>query len=423
MMLLKYVTNYFFICAFLCTFQTFGQERVFTGDPDRAFEVARNLAFNENRKQAQDTLLLILTKYPDYHDVRSFLGSTYSWDGAYKKARKEFSYVLKKDPKRKNTWIAAINNELWGETPFNALELATTALGHYPDNTDILYLRAKAEENSNNPEEALRTINFVLNNNPDNKIAENYKERLINTLSFNTIGVNSSVDLYSKNERDPMQYHTLKYKRQTKYGSIIGKINFNRRFKKNGLQYEVDMYPKITKGFYAYVSFGVSNDDLFPSVRYGAELYKSLPKSFEMSLGFRGLKYTETTIIYTGSVGWYTGNSYWSFRTYITPGDTGSSKSGTLNYRKYRSDAENYFSVTAGIGFSPEIDPFPLNENEEAIFDLKSQKFNIGYYFTSSNKQNAWGTKFSLSHEEKSYSPDDYYLIYSLGISYSIKFK
>lgn len=65
------------------------------------------MAFNKKRKQAQDSLLLILTKYPNYHDIRSFLGSTYSWDGAYDKARKEFSYILKQSPKRLDTWEAA----------------------------------------------------------------------------------------------------------------------------------------------------------------------------------------------------------------------------------------------------------------------------------------------------------------------------
>ncbi|WP_299523306.1 YaiO family outer membrane beta-barrel protein [uncultured Lutibacter sp.] len=422
-MLSKSILKLLSLLLFISVYQSFAQQKVFNGNPDTAFEKARELAFNKQRKQAQDSLLFILTKYPDYLDIRSFLASTYSWDGAYKKARKEFSYVLNKDAKRKTDWIAAINNELWGEVPFNALELVNKALDHYPKDVDILLLKAKAEENSNNPEEALQTVKAVLRDSPENQKAKEYKQSLINGLSFNTIGFNSSIDLYSKNERDPMQYHTIKYGRQTKYGSITAKVNFNRRFQTNGVQYELDMYPKISKGLYAYVSAGVSNTSLFPSVRYGAELYKSLPKSFEISLGFRGLKYTETTTIYTSSVGWYTGNSYWSFRTYITPGDGGSSKSGTLNYRKYRSDAENYFSISAGIGFSPEIDPFPLNENEEAIFDLKSQKFNVGYYFTSNNKQHAWGTKFSLSHEEKSFSLGDYYLFYSLGVSYNVKFK
>ena len=91
------------IVAFLSIFQSFGQEKVFEGDPDSAFKKARELAFNQQRKQAQDTLLFILTKYPDYHDIRSFLASTYSWDGEYKKARTELSYILEKDPKNRLT--------------------------------------------------------------------------------------------------------------------------------------------------------------------------------------------------------------------------------------------------------------------------------------------------------------------------------
>ena len=185
------------VLLFLSTFQTFAQQKIFNGNPDTAFEKARELAFNKQRKQAQDSLLFILTKYPDYHDIRSFLASTYSWDGDYKKARKEFSYVLKKNPKRKTDWIAAINNELWGEAPFKALELAETALKHYPYDVDILYLKAKAEENSKNPEDALETIELAIEKNPDNEKVADYKDRLINSLSFNSIGINSSIDLYS----------------------------------------------------------------------------------------------------------------------------------------------------------------------------------------------------------------------------------
>ena len=245
MIQLKSVIKSISILLFLATFQVVAQQKVFNGNPDTAFKNARELAFNKQRKQAQDSLLFILTKYPDYLDIRSFLASTYSWDGAYKKARKEFSYVLKKNPKRKTDWIAAINNELWGETPFNALKLANTALKHYTNDEDLLYLKAKAEENSNNPDEALTTLKNILKNNPENDKAKSYKASLIHSLSFNTIGISSSVDLYDKNERDPMQYHTFKYSRQTKLGSITAKVNFNRRFQKNGVQYEVDMYPKI----------------------------------------------------------------------------------------------------------------------------------------------------------------------------------
>lgn len=412
----------FYITVVLFTVNVVAQQKVFTGNPDTAFKVARELTFNKHRKQAQDTLLLILTKYPNYNDIRAFLASTYSWDGDYNKARKEFMAVLNKDPKRKTTWIAAINNDLWSESPFKALKLTTSALKYFPNDEDILLLKAKAQQNGDNPEDALTTVNKIVESNPKSQKAVDYKKNLINALSYNTIGLKSSIDLYSK-VFDPMQLHTLKYSRQTKYGSIIAKINFSRRFQKNGVQFEVDLYPRIANGLYAYVNLGFANTFLFPDVRYGAELYKSLPKSFEISAGFRALKYSSTTTIYTGSIGWYTGNSYLAFRTYITPNNNGSSKSGTLNYRKYRNDANNYFSLSVGMGYSPEIDRFNFSGNANAIVNLNSQLVKGGYFFTSKNNKNLWGANFGITHQEISFDIGNYFWIYSLAVSWEIKFR
>ena len=412
----------FYLSVILLSVNVVAQQKEFTGNPDTAFKVARELAFNKHRKQAQDTLLLILSKYPTYNDVRAFLASTYSWDGDYNKARKEFLKVLQNDTDRKTTWVAAINNELWSESPFKAFELANEALKYFPKDADITLLKAKAQQNGKNPEDALTTVKEVLLNNPKNTKAIEYKHSLIDALSYNTIGLKSSIDLYSK-VFNPMQLHTLKYSRQTKYGSIIAKTNISRRFQENGIQFEVDLYPKITNGLYAYLNVGFANTFLFPDVRYGAELYKSLPGSFEISAGFRGLKYSSSTTIYTGSLGWYTGNSYWSFRTYITPNDNGSSKSGTLNYRKYRSDANNYFSVSLGMGYSPEIDRFNFYGNANAIVKLKSQLLKGGYFFTTKNSKNLWGGNFGITHQEISFDPGNYFWIYSLAISWELKFR
>lgn len=414
--------KYVFIAFSLVSLCSFGQQEVFNGDPDKAFETARELAFNKQRKQAQDTLRLILTKYPDYHDIRSFLGSTYSWDGAHKKAKKEFVYVLEHDPERLSTWKAAINNELWSEEPFSALEMAQKALKYFPKNPDLVYLKAKAEDDSGDKEKALMTIEELLEAHPGHEKAGSYKAGLIDELSLNAIGLKSSSDFYSETF-DPMHYYLLKYVRRTKIGSIHSKLNVSRRFESTGAQFEVDMYPRIVSGLYAYLSVGVSNSSLYPDFRYGAELHKSLPLSLEASLGFRALKYSSTTTIYTGSLGWYTGNSYWSFRTYITPNEAGSSKSGTLTYRRYRKDADNYLSVAAGMGFSPDIYRFDFEGNEHTIINLNSQKLNVGYYFTSKNNKNAWGTQAGVSHQEISFDPGSYFWIYSLSVSWSMKFR
>ena len=134
-------------------------------------------------------------------------------------------------------------------------------------------------------------------------------------------------------------------------------------------------------------------------------------------------KWRFRTNIYTGSVGWYNGNSYWSFRTYVTPGEPRASKSGTLNYRKYRKDANNYFSINVGAGFSPEENRFNFGGNANTIINLQSQKFNIGYYFSSKNNKNYWGIQSGISHQEISFNPGSYFWIYSFSLSWGIKFR
>ena len=421
-MISKIISKLTFILIFLYAFQMFGQEKKFTGDPDSAFKTARDLTSNNQRKQAQDTLLYILTKYPDYHDVRVYLATTYGWDGDYKKAKKEFEVVLEKDSKNKPAWQGIIQNELWANAPFIALEMSDRALEQFPKDPDILLLKAKAQEQIEKTSDALDTVNLILKENPENQKAEELRYSLRKKLSLNTIGLIASADFYSA-VFDPMQYYSLKYGRQTKLGSLTAKLNFNRRFNTSGAQLEIDMYPKIISGLYGYINAGYSNSPLFPKTKYGAELFKIFSHGLEASLGFRTLNYATTTTFYTASVSWYTGNSYWSFRPYLTPGDVGTSFSGALTYRKYRSDADNYFSVSAGMGYSPELNQFNYTAVDNVKIGLKSQKINLGYNFTSRNQRNIYNTQFGITHQEELSSPGDYYWVYFVAITWDMRFR
>ncbi len=75
------------------------------------------------------------------------------------------------------------------------------------------------------------------------------------------------------------------------------------------------------------------------------------------------------------------------------------------------------------MGFSPEVNQFNFGGNEESIIKLKSQIFNIGYYFTSSNKQNLWGTRFGITHQEIIFDSGNYFWIYSFSLSLEVKFR
>ena len=144
----------------------------------------------------------------------------------------------------------------------------------------------------------------------------------------------------------------------------------------------------------------------------------------DASLGYRALHFDKsTTKMFTGSLGLYSGNYYFMFRPYFTPNDAGTSKSGTINIRKYSSDEDNYWGISFGIGYSPEIDDFDPTLNQNIIIDLKSQSGNINYNFTSKTKKHAWGTKLGITHREKSFSPGSYIWIYSLGLNWEIRYR
>ncbi|WP_405565882.1 YaiO family outer membrane beta-barrel protein [Polaribacter sp. Asnod6-C07] len=416
----------FLMIMLFCANQLSAQKKIFSGNPDTAFKVARDLAFNGKRAQAQDSLRFILTKHPNYLDVRSLLASTYSWDGKYAKAKKEFEYILNKDKERKNDWIAYIKNEQYSEKYFSSLKIIENALKLFPDDADLMQLKARSEFNRNNKEEAYRIIESAVEIHPNNAELLEYKKSLEAELRFNTISVSLSTDFYDANKdngRANMYYSSLSYSRQTKYGSVIARFNYANRFETDNYQFEVDMYPRIINGLYAYVNAGYSSSPLNPAQRYGFELYKSLPKSLEASLGFRWLKFSTETTIYTGSLGWYTGNSYLGLRGYVTPGDPGTSTSGRIIYRKFRKDADNYFNLEIGFGASPALDRFAPGFTGDEIFNLDSQALVLGYFFSTKNKKNLLGFTASMFREEKPFAKGEFFVYPSFGASYSIRFK
>lgn len=144
------------------------------------------------------------------------------------------------------------------------------------------------------------------------------------------------------------------------FGSVIGRINRARRFGQSGTQIEVDAYPRLGRGMFLYASAGVSQDSIFPRRRLGVELFKSLPSSFEASLGLRRLSFTSTNVtLFTGSIAKYRGNNYYVIRQYLSRRPGGTSFSGQFMVRTYFATADDYASLMATVGNSPTEDVTP----------------------------------------------------------------
>lgn len=159
----------------------------------------------------------------------------------------------------------------------------------------------------------------------------------------------------------PWHLGSLDLSRKFEWGTLIGRTSLaQRRYSSSnplGVQFEVDAYPKLTpirKSTYAYLNFGYSPTTLFPLIRAGAEIYTGLPYHLETSLGARYLFFDPKNVfIFTGSLGLYYKDYWFSIRPYITPKDEGISVSGHFITRRYWSD-DNYISFTLGLGSSPE---------------------------------------------------------------------
>lgn len=388
----------------------------YSGNPDISFLTARDLAFKGNRSQAKDTLILILTKYPDYTDVRNLLGKIYSWDGDFDIARKQFNKITSTEKTNKEVWIASIKNELYATNYATALGLSNKALLHMGADMDLESLRDQALRNINAKEgqkkESSNALKDSLETDPNS--------------SKNRIGVYNSVDVFDV-VYDPMVASSIEYKRDTKLGSVLPRINYANRFQTNGLQYEIDFYPKVSKTFYGYLNYGYSASAIFPDHRVGGELFANLPKALEASLGFRYLQFNDISAkIITGSAGLYKGNHYFSFRSFVTlpEGTNPIGFSGSLLARRYLRDKDNYLGLNVVVGYAPELRQLRANDVllAETLLHIESEQLYFEYQFTSATGYNVYRANIGVTRQELVFDPGNFFWAISAGITYQVKF-
>lgn len=392
---------------------------------DELFEVARNEVFSGERAAGQEKLLYILEKSPDYLEVKIFLARSYSWDGLYGEARKDLQFVLQRTPGNREATEALMDVEMWSDNFSAALLLANNGLKSSPDDEYFLYKQASALYGLGKDEAALISLRELLAVNPASKDGLALKSKIkVENLKY-TAGASCTIDFFDRTF-DPGKYFSAQLGRTNSWGSSTVRFNYAQRFDTEGVQWEADLYPGITKGLYAYLNYGYSDTDLFPEHRGGAEIFMKLPKRLEASVGARYMRFDQDTkiTIYTGSIGWYFKNYWISLRPYITPDPaTGTSTSATFFVRRYFSDGENYVGLNAGLGFSPDFSRIQsgsgLSDNE--IYTLRSQKTGITWQQVL---KSTWivNITFDVARQELIFDQGQYVTITSAGIALRKKF-
>jgi YaiO family outer membrane protein len=323
---------------------------------DRLFEMARKAAFDEkNYPLAIHLNQSALVKSPGYSDIRVFLGRIYTWSDKVDSARQSFDYVLENNPENTDAYVAYSDLEYWNDRTEIALQYAERGLKYNPKSKELIYRKAKILNALNRPAEASKAIEDLLRIDPKHADGRLLSARLRDAVSKYKIGISYDYTYFDKQFKDPWHNASFDFSRRTNIGSIGAHLNFANRFTRDGLQYEIDGYPKLFKNIYSYVAFAYSDDvGVFPKYRGGFSLYANLPKSYEAEVGFRYLYFSDATWIYTAALGKYYGSWLFTGRTYLTPGNSSISHSYNATARYYYKGADDFFGFNIGTGISPD---------------------------------------------------------------------
>ncbi len=330
-----------------------------TVSSDALLLLARKAAFDDkNYELAKLRLYKALHRNPGYGDVEIFLGRIHAWSKEYDSARYYFSDVLKTDPANKDASLALSDLEYWNDDNKKALQIVTDALVYHPRSEDLLLRKAKILNDLRRYSEAQIAVDDILRINRNNSEARLLANRIKESSAKNRVGFSYDYVYFDKQFSDPWHLVSFDYTRTTGIGSVTGRINYANRFRENGVQYELEAYPHISKTFYSYVNVGYSdNVGVFPQWRGGFSLYANLPKSFEGELGIRYLKFSgDPVFIYTASLGKYYKSWLFTGRTYVTPSSftNTASASYSVSARYYYGSADDLIGATLGYGISPD---------------------------------------------------------------------
>ena len=283
---------------------------------------ARAAASGGRRSEALSALEHHLADAPRDVDARLLYGTILSWEGRYDEARRELGQVLAQAPAYVDASVALMNVAWW----------------------------------SGDKRAAHDAADAILANDPGTQSAREVRDRLDAVSHPWWVGISYANDSFS-DKRDPWHEVAASLTRVTPRGSVILRATEASRFGINDRLIEVEFYPRIRPGTYAFVGLGGAPESkLYPSNRVAFDLYQSVGSGFEVSGGFRRLGFDTATTIYVGTVGKYLGNWMITGKVFHVPGEgelESSSYHGGLR-RYIRGDGVSYVGFTYSHGFSRE---------------------------------------------------------------------
>ncbi|MCF7807451.1 MAG: YaiO family outer membrane beta-barrel protein [Candidatus Marinimicrobia bacterium] len=337
-------------------------------NPDLLYKWARDAALTSKNyalaiKIAKQGLVIA----PDYVDIRLLLGRLYAWNGQYDSARVELEQVVAANPAYVDARNALVDALMWNKNYEPARGILEAGLEMDPGQVDFRYKLAICTLELGDKKTARELLEALLKDHPDHEQAaavlgglepEPRKRKISVLYTLNRLADTQTQwqMLVGETSLDPWQLLSVELEQKFEFGPVIARFNVADRYGRSGQQLEIESYPLICEGTYAYVALGYSWTELFPKFRTGAEIFQALPQAMEMSIGYRSLHFADQDLmVLAGSFSKYHGNYWMSARTFLTPDEGALSRALNLQVRRYLKGADTFVELSVGQGETPGV--------------------------------------------------------------------
>ena len=359
--------NYFLVRVCLLLFiQFFASVLVYAQDTtsaDGLFEYARRTAFDQ--KDHPNAIRLgrkALAIAPAYTDILIFVGRVYAWTDNMDSSRVYLSKALATDPKNLDGYMAYIDLDVWTNRNDSAIDIIDKGLVVFPASEQLLLLKAKVLIAMHKYSEASPITDSLLKINSNNAEARVLDLMVRDLSSKNKLLVTTGFVHFDKQFPDDWHFTSIEYTRNTPIGPLLARVNYGDRFKTSAFQFEVDVYPRLSKTFYLYLNSGYSDETIvFPKWRGAASLYANLPHTFEAELGIRYLYYSTDIFFYTATLGKYYRKFFFGINEYVTPTPGSYANTSGAFIRYYYGGSDDYINIAAARGVFVDARWYDLN--------------------------------------------------------------
>ncbi len=371
--------------------------------PENILSQARALTKNKQSDRALALLDAHLKTNPDDLDARVLLGLILSWESHYDEGRKALESVLAADNDYKDARMALINLERWADQPDRAAALALEGLRMRPKDPEFEEQLKKALQQSEAEKKKKKA-----GSQPSKPSAA--AEALEHPQASWEFGADRN-QIWFSDKRSTWTEQAFLLAKNTPYGWVSARFQRAEQGGTHSSLMELEMYPRLRPGLYGLISGAFSPDaNLYAHRRFATELFQSLPRGYEASLGYRYFRFNEGVNMVTGSVAKYFGNWWFSGRTFLTPGSEGLSRSVQFSARRYYRDADHYIGFRGGIGASP----FEIRSiNETGNLDSETLGFEALWKFRNRLRMRM---NAGVSRQERIFTRQ-YLWLYSTGLT------